>query len=217
MQELTSEAIDTYRLISPGKISQVPTPRSPNALKLLLGQYAAALFENEATYYPDGPDLPHWLKKLGERVASTVLDKVTQVEHAGRFRYVSLSYHNVRLPEMQRAIGAALELEVSRRFAAAVKEQVKQGLAKIHQDAVDSIEQHPAQPGKKQKDIAETRKAFIEPMLTERGWSILDWANEAEVAYHTAADYLSGATNPFRSSRAKLAKALSVSPNTLPE
>lgn len=60
------------------------------------------------------------------------------------------------------------------------------------------------------------RRAFVEPLLDEKGWSILDWANEAEVAYHTAADYLAGSTKTYRSSRLKLAKALSVSIQQLP-
>lgn len=62
-----------------------------------------------------------------------------------------------------------------------------------------------------------SRKQFVEAILTEKGWSILDWSNEAGVAYHTAADYLSGVKNPYRSTRVKLARALGVSPNQLPE
>lgn len=215
MQELTSEARDDYRRISPGKIPRFPSPRSPNALKFLLGQYAAALFESEATYYPDDPQLAHWLKKLGDRVTSMVLDKVAQAEHAGSFRYVSLSYHNVRLPDMQKAISAALEQQVNKPIVAAL-EAANQAFAKVHQKAVDSIQQ-PAQPEEKQNDIAKTRKAFIEPMLTEKGWSILQWAMEAEVAYNTVADYLSGKKNPYPSTRVKLAKALGISANILPQ
>ena len=60
------------------------------------------------------------------------------------------------------------------------------------------------------------REAFILPLLENKGWSVLDWANEANVAYHTAADYLSGTTKPYRSSRAKLAKALGLTANQLP-
>jgi lambda repressor-like predicted transcriptional regulator len=69
----------------------------------------------------------------------------------------------------------------------------------------------------KTKDIPTARKAFVEAILTEKGWSILDWANEAQVAYHTAADYLAGTKNPYRSTRVKLAKALGVPPNNLPD
>ena len=61
------------------------------------------------------------------------------------------------------------------------------------------------------------REAFILPLLDNKGWSILDWANEANVSYHTAADYLSGTKNPYRSSRSKLAKALGLTANQLPQ
>jgi lambda repressor-like predicted transcriptional regulator len=63
----------------------------------------------------------------------------------------------------------------------------------------------------------QSRRAFVEPILAAKGWSILDWANEADVAYHTAADYLAGTTKPYRSSRVKLAKALGVSVQQLPK
>jgi lambda repressor-like predicted transcriptional regulator len=215
MQEFTGEATDIYRRISPGKIPQVPIPRSPNALKLLLGQYAAALFESEATYYPDDPELAHWLKKLGERVTSMVLDKVAQVEHAGSFRYVSLSYHNVRLSDMQKAIGGALSPEVTKRFVAAVKERVNQSFAQARQRVLDAPLQ--TLPEQKRSTTADRRKAFISPLLLEKGWSILQWATEAEVAYNTVADYLSGKKNPYPSTRVKLAKALGISANRLPQ
>lgn len=65
--------------------------------------------------------------------------------------------------------------------------------------------------------VSETREQVILKLLKEKGWSILDWANEAEVAYHTAADYLYGKKKPFRSTRLKLAKALGISVNSLPD
>jgi hypothetical protein len=61
------------------------------------------------------------------------------------------------------------------------------------------------------------RRAFVLPLLEERGWSILDWANEAEVDHATAIDYLDNKTKPFRSSRLKLAKALKIPVEQLPK
>jgi hypothetical protein len=122
---------------------------------------------------------------------------------------MSLSHHNVRLAEMRDAISIALLPTLKSRFVEGGSEQIKQDL--VTDQTIG------AKPGTGKKDIAKTRKSFIDPLLMEKGWSILDWANEAEVAYHTAADYLAGTTHPFRSSRAKLAKALNISPNTLPE
>jgi lambda repressor-like predicted transcriptional regulator len=80
--------------------------------------------------------------------------------------------------------------------------------ATVNQAAVpEPVEQHPKQ---------NAREAFVLPILETKGWSILDWSNEAEVAYHTAADYLEGKTRPYRSSRLKMAKALGITVQQLP-
>jgi hypothetical protein len=60
------------------------------------------------------------------------------------------------------------------------------------------------------------RKQLIDPILTRKGWSIHDWAVQSEVDFHTANDYLMGKTNPFRSTRKKLATSLGVAVETLP-
>lgn len=60
------------------------------------------------------------------------------------------------------------------------------------------------------------REAFVIPLLERRGWSILDWANEANVSPATAQDYLAGKTKPYRNTRVKLAKGLGVSVQQLP-
>jgi len=62
------------------------------------------------------------------------------------------------------------------------------------------------------------RKNFVIPLLEAKGWSILDWANEAGVAHATAHDYLDGKIKkPYRSTRLKLAKALGVPVEQLPK
>jgi lambda repressor-like predicted transcriptional regulator len=63
---------------------------------------------------------------------------------------------------------------------------------------------------------AQTRRQFILPLLEQRGWSILDWANEAQVSHSTAQDYLENRRNPYRSTRLKLAKSLGVSIQLFP-
>jgi hypothetical protein len=54
------------------------------------------------------------------------------------------------------------------------------------------------------------RKSFVQPILDERGWSIEDWAKESKVDFHTANDYLKGITEPYPSTRKKLAVSLGV-------
>jgi hypothetical protein len=63
---------------------------------------------------------------------------------------------------------------------------------------------------------ASIRNAFVKPILTTKGWSILDWANSSGVDFHTANDYLKGATKPYRSTRKKLADSLGVDAGALP-
>lgn len=60
------------------------------------------------------------------------------------------------------------------------------------------------------------RRDYVMPILDEKGWSILDWANEAGVDFHTANDYLKSKTRSFQSTRRKLASALGVDVGKLP-
>ena len=56
----------------------------------------------------------------------------------------------------------------------------------------------------------------LNALLIEKGYSIHDWAVKASVDFHTADNYLKGKTNPRTSTRAKLARALDISPDKLP-
>lgn len=60
------------------------------------------------------------------------------------------------------------------------------------------------------------RAAFIAPILDEKGWSILDWANNSGVDFHTANDFLKGNTKPYASTRKKLAGSLGLKVGELP-
>lgn len=62
-----------------------------------------------------------------------------------------------------------------------------------------------------------SRAAVVDPLLASKGWSILDWANAAKVAYHTARDYHDGIKSPYASTRLKLAQALEIEITKLPE
>lgn len=62
-----------------------------------------------------------------------------------------------------------------------------------------------------------TRREFVQRILDEKGWSILDWANEANVSHATAMDYVKGERTPYRSTRLKLAQALGISVGELPK
>jgi len=61
------------------------------------------------------------------------------------------------------------------------------------------------------------RRKLIEPILAHKGWSVLDWANEAAVSHATAMDYLDGKTTPYADTRRKLAEALGLAVEQLPK
>ena len=73
------------------------------------------------------------------------------------------------------------------------------------------------EPSQTQPKKALSRKEFVTPLLDAKGWSPLDWALEAQVAPATANDYIDDKTNPYRSTRLKLAKALDVPVEQLPK
>jgi hypothetical protein len=64
---------------------------------------------------------------------------------------------------------------------------------------------------------ASNRDGFVNSILKTKGWSILDWANKAVVDYHTANNYLKGTSNPYPSTRKKLADSLGVDVGKLPK
>jgi hypothetical protein len=61
------------------------------------------------------------------------------------------------------------------------------------------------------------RQSVVRPLLEKNGWSILDWAAESNVDFHTADNYLKGKTNPYRSTRKKMADALGMPVTDLPK
>jgi len=60
------------------------------------------------------------------------------------------------------------------------------------------------------------REAFVRPLLEQKGWSIYEWSVNAKVDFHTANGYLKNKTNPYPSTKKKLAESLGVEPTNLP-
>ena len=65
--------------------------------------------------------------------------------------------------------------------------------------------------------VASKRKAFVQPLLDAKGWSIAEWAEKAKVSRHTAKSYLEGNRKTYHSSMKDLAKALGVTFQELPK
>jgi lambda repressor-like predicted transcriptional regulator len=66
------------------------------------------------------------------------------------------------------------------------------------------------------RDIGNTRRSVIKPILDKEGMSIHDWANKARVDFHTANNYLKGKTMPYPATLKKLAEALGLEVAKLP-
>jgi hypothetical protein len=61
------------------------------------------------------------------------------------------------------------------------------------------------------------RRAFVQPLLDNRGWTHGEWATEAEVDKNTARDYVNGKTIKIRpSTLRKMADALGVKATVMP-
>jgi hypothetical protein len=70
-----------------------------------------------------------------------------------------------------------------------------------------------------QDERAASRKAFIVPKLKAKGLSTEDWAKKATppVDFNTANDYMRGITNPHRDTLKRLADAIGVQVDQMPE
>jgi len=57
----------------------------------------------------------------------------------------------------------------------------------------------------------------VTKILENKGWSLRDFATQAKVDVHTVTSYMKRKSTPYRSTRKKLADALGVSPEALPD
>jgi lambda repressor-like predicted transcriptional regulator len=99
---------------------------------------------------------------------------------------------------------------------------IREGAMETAQSRLESTKQQQKEPKlgtktdtKPEAPTAKARQSLVDPMLANKGWSLLDWANEAEVAYNTVAGYLAG-KKTYPSTKVKLAKALGLEANQLP-
>ncbi len=220
-----------------------PKLKRPENLSLILHDYAQALFYAEASKFPKPhPKLKRWLAKLAERTLNHVIKRLSEVESSRRWH--SLSFHGLSSTQARKVISEAIR-EMRQKFSPnegistasttmmASEEKysslVARQAAAYAAAGVDITKGSPLlmmaatagrggrQASQSSQNTEEKRRAFVEPLLREKGWSPLQWSIEAEVAYHTAADYLAGTTKPHRKSRVKLARALGISPNLLPD
>jgi hypothetical protein len=62
-----------------------------------------------------------------------------------------------------------------------------------------------------------TREAVLGPILSKKGFTVTGWATQAGVDFHTADDYLNGLTKPYPDTLKKLANALGIKAEEMPD
>jgi lambda repressor-like predicted transcriptional regulator len=197
-------------------------PKQPILLSSLLREYSCSLFDAEASNYETTPELSDSLRLLAVKIEGRLLRTALHGKDGILRVFIGdLTYHldeETMTSVVREALKAQIDAHLRRR-----EYQVDGPLPSPPQGLIEAPKQAgmvsvpEAQQHVKARDVAKDRRTFVEAILLEKGWSILDWANEATVAYHTAADYLLGKRTPYRSTLLKLAKALGVPPNQLPE
>jgi lambda repressor-like predicted transcriptional regulator len=165
-----------------------------------LRSYAVEIFDFYNTSYESVPGYTReWKPQL-------MVNAIYLVMGCCRGERIGLGY----LAEYQEVVFQTLKTHV---------EQLPRRRTKLSHPATASASQSDPVPELKASTASQLqpRRAFVEPILEEKGWSILEWADEAKVAHATAMDYLQNKTRPYRSTRVKLATALGVSAKQLPK
>lgn len=75
---------------------------------------------------------------------------------------------------------------------------------------LDTLGLESVESSQKAESKPTARKVLLSPVLKNNGLSIRDWASKANVSFDTARDYLNGKSDPYPSTRKKLADALGI-------
>jgi hypothetical protein len=167
---------ETQRVAAQFVFNEGPLPpKRPQQLAKTIAAYADALFYAEASQYPPlHENFARWLQKLSKRVEARTLIRVSEVEAGNPL--VSIAYHGLSEDAMRSAVRDVLQKAVNKWPQTASSE------TPLLQDGEATQADKPTNP----------RREFVDPILDAKGWSPLVWAAEADLAYHTVADYLTG-------------------------
>ncbi|HEY1804907.1 MAG TPA: hypothetical protein VGG45_10530 [Terracidiphilus sp.] len=208
----------------------VPPPaKEPAKLLMFLVDYSKNYFIVEANLFQAGPNLRGWLESVRESTIEHVLEMVNKLEEEGERREVSLKHHGADPDEAQSLMREAINNLIDKRLnhpppgysppppPLEIRREMRAGVDRPSASPIpssSSVAQEPVPDAP--SNLSAKRKAVVEPLLGERGWSSLEWASHSSVSYHTAADYLAGKRSQYRSTRKKLAESLGLSVQQLP-
>ena len=154
--------------------------------------YRNATGRDAEMWFEGTPDLAHVRLSKKSDDSTTLFDRLEELRHSAT----------------REAMRMRVEREQSMPMAQDLPKPVAHG-ARESRQRVD-------RGGADEDNRAQRRGASVRPILDEKGWSILDWASNSHVDFHTAHDYLKGITKPFSSTRKKLADSLGVAVIDLP-
>ena len=119
--------------------------------------------------------------------------------------------------EVQERRVSTLKKTVATRNTAIARDKAE--LARLRQlaESVPQRREEPKKAASRKQDagLADKRKCLVDPILTEKGWSLVDLAKDAQLDYHTVDNFMEG-FQTYASTRAKLAKVLGIKPANLP-
>jgi hypothetical protein len=193
-----------------------PPAKKPKLLLSVFAFYARELHIAEGHHYQQDPRLEIWLRNLTERIIERAMGVVVNVEQFGDGHDLSLWYHGATIEEMRQAIVDTVEPLISGRITPTPDspppppEAQRQMSAQVAAGLDVAARVDTPTP-------SQLRKAFVQPLLDEKSWSVAEWAEKAKVSRHTANDYLEAKRKTYHSSLKELAKALGVSFHELPK
>lgn len=109
LKQLQLPTPETQKAYAPFVFNEGPMPpKRPQKLSELLGLYAVASFQCEASKYPRlDPRFTHWLQRLAKRIEERTIERIAQLEAGNATN--SLAYHGLSAESMRVTINAALQ------------------------------------------------------------------------------------------------------------
>ena len=191
-----------------------------------LGNKAKKLFEIgcDILEKKGGQKTPEFVRGIYEEGTLPMIQSEKRAILADFQQYCPVGKKGSVLEAQKHLDGVVSRLEIKwnriiQREALKVEAELLESRMQAQSSAVPATEGPAIAPDAKSAAAAKAnaRQGFVMPILKKKGWSKLDWASESKVDYHTADDYMKGKTNPYLSTRRKLADALGVSVEELPQ
>jgi hypothetical protein len=160
-----------------------PLPKQPQQILLTIRGYARTLYISEGNMYQAGPQLEAQLRALTRRIVTRVMRTINALQTEG----LSFEYHGVTDRKMRAAIVSDVNDMIDSRLSPPPRVVTRappppsvvggHAYASYKRSGVDVSSKSPLLIEAMKSSIDATvnaRKAFVGPLLLDKGWSILD-------------------------------------------